>query len=101
MLDGKPIRTPSGRGWSRPTGEIADAIAAEWQAQGEFIDPLTMPLTRLANSVVDAVVDRVDAVTEDVAKYLAPICCSTAPAIPRRWWRGRPRIGIRSVLGGG
>ena len=35
-----------------------------------MIDPLTMPLTRFANSVVDAVVDRVDAVTEDMAKYL-------------------------------
>jgi len=68
-LDDKPIRTPSGRQVVAPTPEIADAIAAEWQAQQETIDPLTMPLTRLANSVVDAVVDRVDAVTEDVAKY--------------------------------
>src|SRR4051794_39089108 len=68
-LDGKPIRTPSGRIVTVPTREIAAAIAAEWQAQGEFIDPLTMPLTRFANSVVEAVVDRVDAVTEDAAKY--------------------------------
>src|SRR6202165_4630056 len=68
-LDDKPIRTPSGRSVVAPTREIADAIAAEWDAQKEFIDPLTMPLTRFANSVVDAVVDRVDAVADDVAKY--------------------------------
>ena len=68
-LDDKPIRTPSGRQLVVPCWEIADAIAAEWEAQQEFIDPLTMPLTRFANSVVDAVVDRVDAVTEDMAKY--------------------------------
>jgi chaperone required for assembly of F1-ATPase len=68
-LDDRPIRTPSGRAVVAPVREIADAIAAEWEAQGEFIDPLTMPLTRLANSVVDAVVDRVAAVTDDVAKY--------------------------------
>jgi chaperone required for assembly of F1-ATPase len=68
-LDGKPIRTPSGRQLAAPTREIADAIAAEWSAQGEFVDPLTMPLTRLANSVVDAVVDRVEAVSDDIAKY--------------------------------
>jgi chaperone required for assembly of F1-ATPase len=68
-LDGKPIRTPSGRQVVAPTAEIAAAIAAEWNAQQETINPLTMPLTRLANSVIDAVVDRVDAVTEDVAKY--------------------------------
>jgi chaperone required for assembly of F1-ATPase len=68
-VDDKPIRTPSGRSVAAPTREIADAIAAEWDAQKEFIDPLTMPLTRFANSVVDAVVDRVDAVADDVAKY--------------------------------
>ena len=69
-LDEKPVRTPSGRPLAAPTREIADVIAAEWEAQQEFIDPLSMPMTRLANSVVDAVVDRVDAVTDDVAKYL-------------------------------
>jgi chaperone required for assembly of F1-ATPase len=69
-LDDKPIRTPSGRALTAPTRQIADGIAAEWNAQKEFIDPLTMPLTRFANSVVDAVVDRVEAVTEDIAKYL-------------------------------
>ena len=68
-LDGKPIRTPSGRQVVAPAREIAEAIAAEWQAQQETIDPLTMPLTRFANSVVDAVVDRVEAVTDDVTKY--------------------------------
>jgi chaperone required for assembly of F1-ATPase len=68
-LDDKPIRTPSGRQVVVPVSEIADAIVAEWDAQKEFIDPLTMPMTRFANSVVDAVVDRVDAVTEDMAKY--------------------------------
>src|ERR1700737_1784571 len=68
-LDDKPIRTPSGRQVVAPVREIADAIAAEWDAQKEFIDPLTMPLTRFANSVVDAVVDRVEAVAADVAKY--------------------------------
>ena len=68
-LDDKPIRTPSGRQVVVPNKEIADAIVAEWEAQQEFIEPLTMPLTRFANSVVDAVVDRVEAVTDDLAKY--------------------------------
>ena len=68
-LDGKPIRTPSRRKVVAPTSGIAEAIAAEWNAQGETIDPLTMPLTRFANSVAE-VTDRVDAVADDVAKYL-------------------------------
>jgi chaperone required for assembly of F1-ATPase len=69
-LDGKPIRTPTGKPVVVPARVIADAIAAEWNAQGETIDPLTMPLTRLANSVVEGVIDRVDEVADDAAKFL-------------------------------
>jgi chaperone required for assembly of F1-ATPase len=68
-LDGKPVRTPSRRLLAAPTREIAESIAAEWDAQKETIDPTTMPLTRLANSVIDAVANRVEAVADDIAKY--------------------------------
>src|SRR3954469_9007730 len=56
-LDGKPIPTLSGRGEVLPATEIADDMAEEWDAQKEWIEPLTMPMTRFANSVVEAVVD--------------------------------------------
>ena len=69
MLDGKAVRTPSRRLLAAPTREIAEAIAAEWDAQKEIIDPTTMPMTRLANSVIDAVAARVEAVADDIAKY--------------------------------
>jgi chaperone required for assembly of F1-ATPase len=69
-LDDKPIRTPSGRTLVAPTRQIADAMAAEWEAQQETIDPLTMPLTRFGNSVVEGVADKIDAVADDIAKYL-------------------------------
>jgi chaperone required for assembly of F1-ATPase len=68
-LDGKPIKTPSGRTIIVPARSLAEAIAAEWSAQGEVIEPLTMPLTRLANSVVQGVVDQAEAVRDDVARY--------------------------------
>ncbi|QOZ26550.1 ATP12 family chaperone protein [Bradyrhizobium sp. CCBAU 51753] len=69
-LDGKPIRSPSGKPIVVPVRAIADAVATEWNVQGETIDPLTMPLTRLANSVVEGVIDRVDEVADDAAKFL-------------------------------
>src|ERR1700733_9950421 len=69
-LDDKPVRTPSGRALTAPTRDVADGIVTEWNAQQDIIDPLTMPLTRFANSVVDAVADRVEAVADDIAKYL-------------------------------
>jgi chaperone required for assembly of F1-ATPase len=71
LLDGKPARTPAGRILAAPSAPLAQAIAAEWQAQGEVINPASMPLTRLANSIVDGVSDRADAVAAEVKKCLA------------------------------
>ncbi|MBN9599884.1 MAG: ATPase [Afipia sp.] len=68
-LDGKPIRTPGKRLLAAPRRELAEAMAAEWEAQADVIDPLSMPLTRLANSTIDGVLDNTDAVMDDVAKY--------------------------------
>src|ERR1700728_4508918 len=69
-LDDKPVRTPAGRVLAAPTLALAQAIAEEWNQQGELIDPGKMPLTRLANAVIDGVADRRGAVTADVVKYL-------------------------------
>jgi chaperone required for assembly of F1-ATPase len=69
-LDGKPVRTPSGKPLAAPNRKIAEGIAAEWNAQVETINPLTMPLTRFANSVIEGVIGRTDAVSDDAAKYL-------------------------------
>lgn len=68
-LDDKPVHTPSRKLLTAPCRAIAAAMAAEWQGQTDTIDPTTMPLTRLANSVIDAVVARADAVRDDVARY--------------------------------
>lgn len=70
VLDGKPIKTPAGRNLIVPARSIAQTVADEWNAQAEIIDPLSMPATRLANSVVQGVIDNVDAVADDIVKYL-------------------------------
>ncbi len=53
-----------------PTRALAEAVGAEWSAQTDVIDPARMPLTRLANAVIDAVVDRPAPVAEEIANYL-------------------------------
>jgi chaperone required for assembly of F1-ATPase len=70
-LDDKTVRTPSRHPLAAPTRAIAEAMAAEWDAQQDVIDPTTMPVTRLANSVIDAIRDeaQTQAVFEDIAKY--------------------------------
>ena len=69
-LDGRPVLTPRRRAFVAPTQALAAAIAAEWDAQGETIDPRHMPLTRLANAVIDAVGENPEPVAEEIAKYL-------------------------------
>ncbi len=70
LLDGKPVRTPARRQLAAPARKLAESIAAEWDAQGEFIDPALMPLTRLANSIIDGVADQPLPVADDIAKFL-------------------------------
>lgn len=68
-LDGRPLRTPGKLVLVLPTPQMAEAIAAEWSAQGATIDPMSMPLTRLANSVRDQVEGREPEVRADIVKY--------------------------------
>lgn len=68
-LDGRPLRTPGKLVLVLPTEAMAKAIAAEWSAQKELVDPMTMPLTRLANSVRDQVDGREPEVRADIVKY--------------------------------
>src|SRR5262249_52161031 len=42
----------------------------EWRAQADVVDPAKMPLTRLANSIIDGVVDKPAQVEAEIAKYL-------------------------------
>lgn len=68
-LDGRAVRTPAKRVLAAPKRAIAEALASEWDAQQETIDPATMPMTRLANSIIDGVADRTVEVREDIAAY--------------------------------
>lgn len=68
-LDGRPARTPAKRPLASPTRELGEAIAAEWAAQGAHIEPAELPLTRIANTVIDGVVSEADAVRAEIVKY--------------------------------
>jgi chaperone required for assembly of F1-ATPase len=113
LLDGRPVRTPARRTLAAPTRALAQALADEWDAQREVIDPAAMPLTRLANAIIDGVVDAPAPVAEEVAKYLASdlVCYragSPSGLVERqaRHWDpvlafAREALGARFVLGEG
>jgi chaperone required for assembly of F1-ATPase len=71
QLDGKPVLTPARRPLVAPTRELAQALAAEWNAQTEVVYPAKMPLTRLANSIIDGVAQTPQPVADEIKKYLA------------------------------
>ncbi len=69
LLDGKPVRTPARNVLAVSRPAVAEALAEEWRAQGEHIDPATMPLTRLVNSALDGVANEIAAVADETAHY--------------------------------
>jgi chaperone required for assembly of F1-ATPase len=68
-LDGRRARTPARNSLTVHSAALAQALAEEWNAQREVIDPATMPLTRLVHSALDGVAREMDAVAADAAKY--------------------------------
>ncbi|HBF29960.1 ATP12 family chaperone protein [Rhizobium sp.] len=69
LLDGKSVKTPSRHGLVLPTHAAAELVCAEWQAQGEFINPASMPITRLANTALDAVAVSMGEVLDDIVRF--------------------------------
>ena len=68
-LDDRPLRTPGKLSLLLPTAALAQAVAAEWDAQSDVIDPNTMPLTRAANSAVEKVAPQFADVAGMLAEY--------------------------------
>lgn len=68
-LDGRPVKTPAKAPLVLPSRTMADAVAAEWDAQEDEIAPLTMPVTRSANAAIDKVTRQRDEVIAMLADY--------------------------------
>jgi chaperone required for assembly of F1-ATPase len=70
LLDGRPVRTPARALLAAPVRDLAEVIAAEWHAQQDKVDPAAMPLTRLANSIIDGVAPEPAPVAAEIEQYL-------------------------------
>ncbi|WP_378951061.1 ATP12 family chaperone protein [Mesorhizobium sp. ANAO-SY3R2] len=69
QLDGKSVRTPGRALLALPTAAAAQLVADEFSAQGENIDPFTMPVLRLVNTAIDGVATDPQAVLEDILRF--------------------------------
>lgn len=80
LLDSRPIRTPKRQSLKVPSEALAEAIAAEWAAQGEEILPATMPLTGMANAAIDLIAPDAAAFATPLAAYgESDLLCYRAP----------------------
>ncbi|MEQ9675661.1 MAG: ATP12 family protein [Roseovarius indicus] len=68
-LDGRPVRTPLKSAMTLPSRAMAEAVAAEWDAQEGEIRPVSMPVTRAANAAIDKVTRQHGEVAEMLAAY--------------------------------
>ena len=81
LLDGRPVKTPARAPLFLPTVRLAEAVAEEWRAQGQEIDPRAMPLTGLSNAAIDRVAPDPIAFTRPLAAYAASdLLCYRADA---------------------
>lgn len=81
LLDGRVARTPARRALAAPVRRLAQRLAAEWEGQPDTVDPATMPLTRLANAILDGVAAAPGPVAADIEKYLgSDLVCYRAEA---------------------
>jgi chaperone required for assembly of F1-ATPase len=84
VLDGRAAHTPGKRTLTFPKQALGEAVMAEWNAQGEYLDAREMPLTRLAHSAIDSVAQTMAETRADIAAYSASdLLCYRAEAPER------------------
>lgn len=82
-LDRRPVRTPARAALSVPGEALALEIAAEWEAQGDRIDPATMPMTGFANASIDRVLPALADFRAQIAAYAeSDLLCYRAGDLP-------------------
>lgn len=88
LLDGKLLRSPAKLDFALPTRALAGAIAAEWDAQADKVDPHSMPMMQLGATAVDRIAaDRERIVAETAAYGGSDLVCYRAEAPVELAWR--------------
>jgi chaperone required for assembly of F1-ATPase len=112
-LDGRPVRTPARAMLALPNSALGKAVAAEWRGQGETIEPLSMPVTGLANAAIDQIAPNRTSFAQGIAAYgESDLLCyraeAPAPLVARQvalwdplldWARARYDVTLRTTQG--
>jgi chaperone required for assembly of F1-ATPase len=69
LLDGRTVKTPLKAVLALPNAALAEAVAEEWRAQKELINPILMPMTKLANTAIDRATAEHATVVKEIVDY--------------------------------
>lgn len=69
LLDGRVVKTPLKATLQLPNHGLAEAVAAEWAAQTDVINPALMTLTRLANTAIDRAASERAHIVNEIVQY--------------------------------
>jgi len=69
QLDERAVRTPARAPLALPNARLAQAVAEEWRAQGDVVDPRSMPFTGLANGAIDQIAPNRESFAAGIARY--------------------------------
>jgi chaperone required for assembly of F1-ATPase len=112
-LDARPVRTPGKAMLALPTPQLTEAVAEEWRAVGETLNPRAMQLTGLSNAAIDTIAPDAAAFAKGLAAYgESDLLCYRAiepePLVARQaaawdplldWARGRYDVHFETVAG--
>jgi chaperone required for assembly of F1-ATPase len=82
-LDARLLKSPAKREFIMPNQSLAEAIAAEWAAQGAKVNPASMPLMQLAATAIDRIALHRAEIEAEVAGYGATDLVCYRSAEPR------------------
>ena len=68
-LDGRPIKTPAKNLLEVENTALAEAVAADWECQEEFIDLEAMYTTKVANTAIDHIAPNPGDVIAEITDY--------------------------------
>ena len=69
LLDARSLQTPARAPLLLPRRALAEAVAAEWDAQTEKVVPATMPLMRFVATAIDRTTVQRGAVIDEIVGY--------------------------------
>lgn len=69
-LDGRRLKTPGKHDLAVPSQALAQAIAGEWDAVDKTVDPAAMPMTQLANTMIERIGGQRAAIIDELMRYV-------------------------------